>query len=355
MSVCVTANERARKFRRLFTAQYKQRVIERAQSSGEETAARKFGIDVRLISRWLQTAGSWHPRVNNACVTRNRVKSTSWQSQCARKRMRHLRRATWRRSFQKRATTSSDDELDFELAGCRCSQVCSIDGGCECLQRYGANYDENGRLNMEAMESGQMVIECGLDCACCAHVRRCANRIVQYASKHEHELEVFDTESVAKRNGLRCRVAIERGDFVAEYNGELISAEQACRRIAEHVDSPNYILIVSEHFAAIGRRVTTICDARSAQCHARYINHSCEPNLVLVPVRVDSFRYPRLAFFATRCIPAMEELTFDYASVQLQSEACSTTLTTVELGERPCECGSTCCRGFLPFERAALR
>ena len=55
-------------------------------------------------------------------------------------------------------------------------------------------------------------------------------------------------------------------------------------------------------------------DARRYGNIARFINHSCDPNLVPVKVFIDhrDLKFPRIAFFASRDIETNEELVFDY-------------------------------------------
>ena len=69
---------------------------------------------------------------------------------------------------------------------------------------------------------------------------------------------------------------------------------------------------------------------------ARFLNHSCEPNLGQYSVWVDnvSAALPRIAFFALRPIEVFEELTFDY-----KYEAGGHKLE--------CQCGAPTCRKWL--------
>lgn len=62
-------------------------------------------------------------------------------------------------------------------------------------------------------------------------------------------------------------------------------------------------------------------DATHFGNEARYINHSCDPNLVVRSVYVEHLdqRYHRLALFALRDIHEGEELSFDYfASIPIE-------------------------------------
>lgn len=107
--------------------------------------------------------------------------------------------------------------------------------------------------------------------------------------------------------GLRARRAAERGEFVALYLGEVVSAREARRRWAEYdCRHANYLLVAREYMCALappGRMVTrtapdaelhreskhawvaTYVDATRIGNEARFINHSCEPNLAGLLVR----------------------------------------------------------------------
>nr|XP_014273939.1 histone-lysine N-methyltransferase eggless isoform X2 [Halyomorpha halys] len=82
-----------------------------------------------------------------------------------------------------------------------------------------------------------------------------------------------------------------------------------------------------------------IMDAKAAGNIGRYLNHSCDPNIFVQNVFVDThdLRFPWVAFFALKYIPAGTELTWDYR---------------YEVGSVPgkkmkCYCGSEYCRGRL--------
>ncbi|ESP01220.1 hypothetical protein LOTGIDRAFT_111681, partial [Lottia gigantea] len=82
-----------------------------------------------------------------------------------------------------------------------------------------------------------------------------------------------------------------------------------------------------------------IMDAKSMGNIGRYLNHSCEPNVFVQNIFVDThdLRYPWVTFFAGMYIRAGTELTWDY---------------NYEVGSVPdkvlyCYCGSSQCRGRL--------
>ena len=92
-----------------------------------------------------------------------------------------------------------------------------------------------------------------------------------------------------------------------EYAGEILPAATASER-RERADRSGarnyYIMSVVEHTPAGARLVTTI-DPSGRGNVAKYLQHSCRPNLTSRCVRSCSF-VPRLAFFCARAIAAGE-------------------------------------------------
>lgn len=106
--------------------------------------------------------------------------------------------------------------------------------------------------------------------------------------------------------------ALERlpcGRFVCEYAREVIGSHEAHhRQLSQTPLDMNYIIAVLEN--SRGDRVTqTFVDPMTVGNVGRFINHSCQPNLLMVPIRVHSL-LPRLALFANRDIERYKELTY---------------------------------------------
>lgn len=118
--------------------------------------------------------------------------------------------------------------------------------------------------------------------------------------------------------------------MVIEYTGELISHREAERRYPT-VDGHT----APEHTFVLQLDEVRVIDANIGGNDARFINHSCAPNLE--PIAIGD----QMWLVALRNIPAGEELGYDYA---------------IELDERhtasarrrfPCQCGASSCRGTL--------
>uniref|UniRef100_A0A673FQL5 SET domain and mariner transposase fusion gene n=1 Tax=Sinocyclocheilus rhinocerous TaxID=307959 RepID=A0A673FQL5_9TELE len=228
------------------------------------------------------------------------------------------------------------DPSAVTLPGCSCRVRSCLLNSCPCL-KFGQMFDGMGRLSQHREDGGYS-----------RPVFECNNRVVQKGV--EVRLGVFST----KDRGLGVE-ALERlpcGRFVCEYAREVIRSHEArCRQLSQTPLDMNYIIAVQEHSG--GDRVTQT-----------FINHSCQPNLLMVSVRVHSL-LPRLALFTNRDIERYEELTFDYAGGQNGNtnalkwdKAPTGTHTGPDADKIPlrkvCHCGASNCTGFLPLDMSVL-
>lgn len=227
-----------------------------------------------------------------------------------------------------------------ELPGCECHGSCNDPLRCACLARSGGlNYIPDTRfLRQSSFIKDRAIYECNSSCSCDNF--KCTNRLVQHLLEDSGPLQEMKT-SVGKGRGVSATRRIRTGEFVCIYRGLYIrpdEAESTCAKQAaawSHV----YVLVVRE-FAGEKMVFETVIDGACDGCErlplSSLINHSCEPNLTVVPVRVDSL-LPLLAFFARVDIEEDEEVAYDYGE---QSGG--------HVSLKPCLCGSTKCRGFLP-------
>lgn len=232
-----------------------------------------------------------------------------------------------------------DADVTFaeQFQGCSCSGSCDVNS-CGCVRKVTTPfyYSFEGGL-ADADHPPDMIYECHNQCQCDA---QCANRLVQ---KGPHpKLELLDAG--AKGLGLCCQVHLSKGAFVCEYAGEVIGAEEAKRRYQQGLGRPNYIFALREHFGQHAS-VLTYIDPTYIGNIGRYINHSCDPNLLIVPVRTDTV-VPKLCLFARRDIPARQELSFDYGGgldpIQGVPDGWK--------GATTCRCLASVCRRVLPFD-----
>ncbi|KAG9508693.1 Histone-lysine N-methyltransferase NSD2, partial [Fragariocoptes setiger] len=143
-----------------------------------------------------------------------------------------------------------------------------------------------------------MMLECRPDT--CPVGDKCKN---QRFRKREYAVCVpFRTEHAGW--GLRTTQDIKKGDFVIEYVGELIDEAECQSRMAamrEKGDTNFYFLTIDKE---------RIIDAGPAANHARFMNHSCQPNCETQKWVVNG--QTRVGLFAICDIPAGSELTFNY-------------------------------------------
>ncbi|NXG63615.1 SETMR methyltransferase, partial [Hemiprocne comata] len=239
----------------------------------------------------------------------------------------------------------SIDPTEITFPGCSCHSSSCVAHVCSCLC-HGENYSSLC-LRPAGTEQGfaRPVFECNTLCQC---GDSCQNRVVQRGL--QLRLEVFQTEK--KGWGLRTLEFIAKGRFVCEYAGEVLGFNEARRRIqAQTPKDSNYIIAVREHLHS-GEIMETFVDPTYTGNVGRFLNHSCEPNLFMVPVRVDSM-VPKLALFAATDISAGEELSFDYSGRFHNLPITNREQNSSEEDKRlrkPCYCDSPTCASFLPWD-----
>lgn len=226
----------------------------------------------------------------------------------------------------------SDEKCHY--SGCEC--VSCSESPCSCLYNSESVYEE-GRLKIDKIncvkEFTSPIFECNSNCVCDVN---CPNRITQGDALKS--LQVFSTE--CKGLGLRTDTHITAGQFVIEFIGEVIKVKEAKIRLEGlKENNPCYLMVLKEH-AGDEKTFITCIDATLKGNQSRYINHSCEPNLILIPVRVNS-PLPHLCLFAKKDICVGEELTYDYAG------GCDA-MDNKAVGV--CLCKSANCRGYLPSQ-----
>ncbi|NWV48617.1 SETMR methyltransferase, partial [Daphoenositta chrysoptera] len=253
--------------------------------------------------------------------------------------------------YSPECVAGADGELDpseVTFPGCSCRSGCCAPPQCPCL-RHGESYGSGPRLRLAGQRAPRFsrpVFECGSLCRC---GQGCGSRLVQRGLRLR--LQAFRT--ARKGWGVRALQPVPAGSFVCEYAGEVLGAAEARRRLrAQAAQQPNYIIAVREHLHD-GRVLETFVDPTRVGNVGRFLNHSCEPNLFMVPVRVDSM-VPKLALFAATDISAGEELTYDYSGRFHNLPATSREDKPLEEEEntlrKPCYCGSRTCASFLPWD-----
>ncbi|XP_076921015.1 putative inactive histone-lysine N-methyltransferase SUVR2 [Bidens hawaiensis] len=182
--------------------------------------------------------------------------------------------------------------------------------------------------------------ECWLKCGC---YKKCGNRVVQ--SGIRYKLQVFMTPD-SKGWGLRALEDLPKGAFVCEFVGEVLTCKELFNRVSQSSKEDEYAYPVfldaewGEENNESKEDEALCLDATYFGNVARFINHRCfDPNLVEIPVEVENpdRHYYHVAFFTTRKVKALEELTRDYG-INFDDD------DLVKAFE--CQCGSSFCRNI---------
>ncbi|XP_063282729.1 histone-lysine N-methyltransferase SETMAR isoform X1 [Pelobates fuscus] len=234
---------------------------------------------------------------------------------------------------------AKEDPSEVTILGCDCKETTCAPQTCACLP-FGANY-----VSRAILSSQRPILECNVMCKC---GESCTNQETQKGL--QFQLQVC--RITGKGWGLFTKEDIPSGRFVCEYVGEVLGYDEACRRIhSQESTTNNYIIAVREHLHG-GKILQTIVDPTQKGNVGRFLNHSCQPNLFMLPVRTHSM-VPRLSLFAARDILAGEELCYDYSGKAFNAGEMSANRECEQRtlsSHKRCLCGTPSCSGYLPFD-----
>ncbi|XP_022762107.1 probable inactive histone-lysine N-methyltransferase SUVR2, partial [Durio zibethinus] len=192
----------------------------------------------------------------------------------------------------------------------------------------------------------KFIKECWNKCGC---NKKCGNRVVQRGITAT--LQVFSTPE-GKGWGLRSVHALKKGTFVCEYVGEIVTNQELHLRNKKRSgkEEHTYPVLLDADWGSerVLKDEEALClDATKYGNCARFINHRCvDANLVEIPVEIETpdHHYYHLAFFTTRNVEPMEELTWDYG-IQFDDK-------NHPIRAFNCTCGSKFCRDQEKSSRA---
>ncbi|KAI9297423.1 SET domain-containing protein [Neoconidiobolus thromboides FSU 785] len=221
---------------------------------------------------------------------------------------------------------------------CDCKGNCGESDNCACvLLNEGIPYDKKGIIQA-ALNEG--IYECNSRCACS---KDCQFRVVQKG--RTVRLQVFKTKN--KGWGIKALDFIPEGRFVEEYVGEVITDEVAEER-GKKYDSRGLTYLFDLDFSnGPTGDCEYVIDAFKYGNLSHFFNHSCDPNIAVIPVLIDNqnISLHRLAFFSIRDIYPDEEVCFDYSfGVESHTESAN---KEVLKSKYPCYCRSSNCRGIV--------
>ncbi|WVZ05138.1 hypothetical protein V8G54_018484 [Vigna mungo] len=224
--------------------------------------------------------------------------------------------------------------------GCSCVGGCQPNNSnCPCVQKNGGYLPYSSASLIADLKS--VIYECGPSCQCPPN---CRNKVSQGGLKFR--LEVYKTKN--KGWALRSWDAIRAGSFICEYAGEVIDSA----RVEEELGGDNLDDYIFDSTRIYQQLEVFPGDTEAPKIPsplyisainegnvARFMNHSCSPNVLWRPVIHENKNFSDLhiAFYAIRHIPPMMELTFDYGTV-----------LPLKAGHRKkkCLCESVKCRGY---------
>lgn len=238
--------------------------------------------------------------------------------------------------------------------GCNCSDACKPgDLNCSCIQKNGGDFPFTGTGVLVSRKP--LVHECGPSCRCSPN---CKNRVSQSGLKLH--LEVFKTKD--RGWGLRSWDPIRTGSFICHYAGDVIDGSRLKHKLEqgegdEHVFDTSRVYelfkwnyesgLLGEHSNDSSEEYSIphplIITAKNFGNVARFMNHSCNPNVFWQPVFYQQNKecYIRIAFYAKRHIPPMTELTYDYGILPDDRD-----IYITRYRKKKCLCGTSKCRGY---------
>ncbi|XP_050234043.1 histone-lysine N-methyltransferase, H3 lysine-9 specific SUVH4 [Mercurialis annua] len=232
-------------------------------------------------------------------------------------------------TYRKNLLVSKNINLPTNAAGCNCKGACIDPRTCACAKLNGSDFPYVHRDGGRLIEAKGIVFECGPNCGCGPH---CVNRTSQRGPKYR--FEVYRTPK--KGWAVRSWDFIPSGAPICEYIGMLKRTEEMDSVIENCFIFDIDCLQTMKGLGGRERRLRDVSvptsnnmdrpedqksesgpefciDAGSTGNFARFINHSCEPNLFVQCVSShQDLKLARVMLFAADNIPPLQELTYDY-------------------------------------------
>ncbi|KAH7839111.1 hypothetical protein Vadar_033364 [Vaccinium darrowii] len=259
--------------------------------------------------------------------------------------------------YSKSNQVADDIKLPPNAEGCNCKGHCTNPKACACARLNGTDFPYVREKGDRLIKAKDVVFECGPNCRCGPN---CINRTSQRGIKFQ--LEVFRTPK--KGWAVRSGDFIPSGAPVCEYIGVLRRTDEL-----DNVADNDYIFEIDclQTMKEIGGREKRLgdasmpvtdqlekiddksvdstpefcIDAGSVGNVARFINHSCDPNLFVQCVLSTHHdaRLARVILFAADNIAPFQELTYDYGYA-----LDSVVGPDGKVKQQPCHCGASDCR-----------
>uniref|UniRef100_A0A915DU83 Histone-lysine N-methyltransferase n=1 Tax=Ditylenchus dipsaci TaxID=166011 RepID=A0A915DU83_9BILA len=208
------------------------------------------------------------------------------------------------------------------LQGCISSKECCPDVIC---------YTSNNRIRKNFNFEQNWLVECSDECACGID---CQTRVVQRGRR----IPIIIFRTFDRGWSVRTAAKIPKNTFVMEYVGEVVTMEES-----KSIKSATYQFDMD---ACGADKCAFVVDAMHNGNEARFVNHSCDPNMIVRGVFCDRMdnRYLRLAFFAIKDIERGEEITINYFS---KMDNTAYAKKTKNRTQKSCFCKAKKCRGYI--------
>ncbi|KAM1058335.1 hypothetical protein ACFX13_023559 [Malus domestica] len=260
-------------------------------------------------------------------------------------------------TYCKSIQVAQNVKLPTDVTGCNCKGSCTDPKTCACTMLNGDDFPYVRRDGGRLIEAKDVVFECGPKCGCGLS---CLNRTSQRGLKYR--FEVFRTPM--RGWAVRSWDFIPSGAPVCEYIGVIRRTEDVDSALENYYIFDMDCLQTMKGLDGRERRSQAVSipaanslerpddqssdsgpefciDAGSTGNIARFINHSCEPNLFVQSVLSShhDLKLARVMLFAADNIPPLQELTYDYGYA----------LDSVlgpdgKVKKMFCHCGATGCR-----------
>ncbi|KAF7130165.1 hypothetical protein RHSIM_Rhsim10G0001200 [Rhododendron simsii] len=219
-------------------------------------------------------------------------------------------------------------KIPQNATGCDCKDRCTNPKSCSCARLNGSDFPYVHRDGGRLVAPMGVVFECGPNCGCGPD---CVNRTSQKGMRYR--LEVFRTPK--KGWGVRSWDHIPSGAPICEYIGKLMKTDDVDTAYENDYIFDIDCLQTMKGLDGRERRLRDVCiptcldksddhrsddgpefciDAGSTGNIARFINHSCQPNLFVQCVLSShhDIKLARVVLFAADNIPPLKELNYDY-------------------------------------------
>jgi len=187
-----------------------------------------------------------------------------------------------------------------------------------------------------------LIFECNSECAC-VKAGTCKNQAFQRRQQNPFSFLIFKTDG--RGWGLKCLDAIQKGQIVLQYVGEVITLEEFHER---ENDQERKGKMYGLELQKEEKDDNTYCiDSGYVGNHARFINHSCDPNLYIQRIYGTAnnnllLNRPEVVLIAKRNVRIGEELTFNYQMILEEDIHDNYDAAEVKTDKRKfkCQCGS---------------